>query len=190
MGRMLTRAAPAPTTAVAGADSSAVRHLEAELAELDGSDLDGLRLRWRKLFRAPAPSHLPRYLLIRIIAYRLQANVFGDLDRETARYLDRVARDWKARQASGKQRSPAAILPPANRRPLKTGTLLEREHNGRMHRVVVVKDGFIWNEATYRSLSEVARAITGTKWNGPRFFGLRQRTDKLAAGMKTKRVAS
>ena len=144
---------------------------------MEGLVLDGLRLRWRKLFRTPAPSHLPRYLLFRILGYRLQANVYGDLDRETVRFLNRVAKEWKKRRANGEPRSLKAI-PAPNRRSLKPGTLLAREHGGTMHRVVVVADGYLWNEKTYRSLSEVARAITGTNWNGPRFFGLRDRSEK------------
>jgi Protein of unknown function (DUF2924) len=68
-----------------------------------------------------------------------------------------------------------AIPPLPERRSLKPGTELVREHAGALHRVVVLADGFAWNGARYRSLSEVARAITGTNWNGPRFFGLRDK---------------
>jgi hypothetical protein len=185
--RKLLEAERASAIAIVGVESAAVQTLDAELAELDRLDIDGLRLLWRKLFRKPALSHLPRYLLVRIIAYRLQANVYGDLDRETVKYLDRVAREWQARRASGTPRSPTAILPPPKPRPLKAGTLLEREHGGRMHQVVVMKNGFGWNETTYRSLSEVARAITGTNWNGPRFFGLRDKADAQVAVEKRKR---
>jgi hypothetical protein len=162
-----------------GIGDAAIANLERELASLDGLDIDGLRLRWRKLFRKPAPSHLPRYLLLRIIAYRLQANVYGDLDRETVRFLDRVAAEWKKRRAYGEPRSLKSI-PAPNRRPLKPGTLLAREHGGTMHQVVVVPNGYIWNDKTYRSLSEIAGAITGTKWSGPRFFGLRDIGEKVA----------
>jgi hypothetical protein len=164
---------------------TAVRNLERELASLDGLDIDGLRLRWRKLFRKPAPSHLPRYLLLRIIAYRLQANVYGDLDRETVRFLDRVASAWKKQRASNKPRKPKAVppIPPVRSHgSLKSGTLLAREYGGTMHRVVIVPGGFLWNETSYSSLSEVARAITGTNWNGPRFFGLRDKTDARGSG--------
>jgi hypothetical protein len=185
--RKLLEAERASATAIVGVESAAVQTLDAELAELDRLDIDGLRLLWRKLFRKPALSHLPRYLLVRIIAYRLQANVYGDLDRETVKYLDRVAREWQARHASGTPRSPTAILPPPKPRPLKAGTLLEREHGGRMHQVVVMNNDFSWNETTYRSLSEVARAITGTNWNGPRFFGLRDKADAQVAVEKRKR---
>jgi hypothetical protein len=178
----------ASSRVIPGADGAAVQKLEAELTELHGLDIDGLRLRWRKLFRASAPSHLPRYLLFRIIAYRLQANLYGDLDRETLRFLDRVAQDWKKRRENGEPRSLKAI-PAPKRRGLKPGTLLAREHGGTMHRVVVVRDGYLWNEKTYRSLSEIARAITGTKWNGPRFFGLRDRSEVSTSERASRRVS-
>ena len=158
--------------------SSNAPDLSAEIAALENLDIHGLRLRWRRLFRKSAPPHLPRYLLLRIIAYRIQANAFGDLDRETVRFLDRIAREREKRRASGELRSPKTppLVPPvAEKRSLKAGTILVREHEGLLHRVTVVEAGFAWNETTYRSLSEVARAITGTNWNGPRFFGLRDK---------------
>ena len=147
MSRKLLHSAAAPLKAT-DKDGAAIQNLEAELAELEGLVLDGLRLRWRKLFRTPAPSHLPRYLLFRILGYRLQANVYGDLDRETVRFLDRVAKEWKRRRANGEPRSLKAI-PAPNRRRLKPGTLLAREHGGTMHRVVVMADDYLWNEKTY-----------------------------------------
>lgn len=149
-----------------------------EIASLNDLDLDALRVRWRKLFRATAPPHLPRYLLLRMVAYRIQANAYGDLDRDTVRFLDRIARAREARRVAGGKPSSKAVppVPPAlERGSLKPGTLLVREHAGTMHRATVVAEGFSWNGSTYRSLSEVARAITGTNWNGPRFFGLRER---------------
>jgi hypothetical protein len=161
-------AAPAPA-------STAASKLSEEVAALHTLALDELRARWRKLFRAPAPAHLPRYLLLRILAYRIQANALGDLDRETVRFLDAVAQDWLKRRAAGKTNAkrPPPIPPVPDQRSLKPGTILAREHEGELHRVMVLDEGFAWNGATYRSLSEVARAITGTNWNGPRFFGLR-----------------
>lgn len=154
--------------------------VEAQVASLSGLDLHELRIRWRKLFRASAPPHLPRYLLVRVIAYRIQANVYGDLDRETARYLDRIAKEYRKRRNAGQilsARQPPPIPPVPVPRSLKPGTILAREHAGAMHRVMVVEGGFSWNGAEYQSLSEVARAITGTNWNGPRFFGLRDREE-------------
>jgi len=142
-------------------------HLDQELASLPGLSLDELRVRWRKLFRSTAPAHLPKFLLVRIVAYKLQAQANSDLDRETVRLLARIAREQKRAAKKG-------IVPPISERGrLKPGTLLIREHGGVLHKVTVVEGGFSWGETTYGSLSEVARAITGTNWNGPRFFGLR-----------------
>ena len=152
--------------------------VSAAVAALEELDIHELRIRWRKLFRSSAPAHLPRYLLLRIIAYRIQANAYGDLDRETARYLDRIAKDYQRRRAAGETGSgkkPPPVPPVPENRSLKPGTILAREHDGLLHRVVVIEGGFAWNDTKYRSLSEVARAITGTNWNGPRFFGLRDR---------------
>src|SRR5215211_7420101 len=98
--------------------------IRVEIARLGDLDLDALRLRWRKLFRAGAPPHLPRHLLLRIIAYRIQANAYGDLDRATLRFLDKIAREQEARRASGDK--PARRLVPSipERRSLKPGTEL------------------------------------------------------------------
>jgi hypothetical protein len=152
--------------------------LRAEIAALSRLDLDGLRLRWRNETRRSAPPHLPKYLLLRMLAYRIQANVLGDLDPETKRALDRVARDQK-RAASNSARG----RPPP--RALKPGTTLVREWEGELHRVAIVADGFTWGGKTYASLSIVAKAITGTQWSGPRFFGLLNRKSGQAATGET-----
>src|SRR5918993_2950642 len=94
-----------------------------EIARLGDLDLDALRLRWRKLFRPSAPPHLPRHLLLRIIAYRIQANAYGDLDRATLRFLDKITRERETRRASGDQRRGVPPIPPVDqRRSLKPGT--------------------------------------------------------------------
>lgn len=157
--------------------------LSGELEALPGMDIDGLRLRYRQLHRKTAPAHIPRWLLLRIIACRMQALALGDLDPESIRLLDRVARDQKkdsARVSSGGTASAGqsgadgtAVAPVPYR--LRPGTQLVREHNGALHRVVVMERGFSWNGRIFSSLSEVARTITGTSWNGPAFFGLRSR---------------
>ena len=153
---------------------------KAQVSALGDLDIHELRIRWRKLFRASAPPHLPRYLLLKVIAYRIQANAYGDLDRETARYLDRIAKDYQKRRAAGEitsAKQPPPIPPVPDKRTLKPGTILAREYAGAMQRVIVVENGFSWDGKQYRSLSEIARAITGTNWNGPRFFGLRDRKE-------------
>jgi hypothetical protein len=177
VGKLGTPGAEEGSAADALAPLSLTERLSAEIAALKELDIEGLRKRWRRLFRAAAPPHLPKYLLFRVLAYRIQANALGDLDRETIRYLDRVARESEQRQAQagGKRRSRSSqILPPApTARALHPGTILVREHAGVLHRVVVMENGFAWEGKTFRSLSETAQAITGTNWNGPRFFGLR-----------------
>ena len=150
--------------------------IAAEVARLGDLELHELRVRWRKLFRKEAPAHLSRSLLSRVIAYKLQANAYGDLDRETVRFLEQIRRESERRGEGAKAR---IVVPPVpERRGLKPGTLLVREHEGTLHRVTVLDSGFAWNGAAYGSLSEVARAITGTRWNGPRFFGMRERASK------------
>ena len=148
--------------------------VEDEIAHLRGLDLGGLRARWQSVFQKPAPAHLTRHLLFAVIAYRLQADRFGDLDHATKQVLDRtVAKEtgpaMSARLASFDQK----------RTELSPGTVLVREWDRQSQRVMVMADGFAWNGRTYDSLSKVAFAITGTKWNGPRFFGLREKEDRL-----------
>lgn len=150
--------------------------VSAEVARVQELSKDELRVRWRKLFRTTAPAHLGRNLLVRIIAYKIQANAFGDLDRETVRFLDQIARD----RASGK-RGTDLVPGVSTAGTLRPGCVLVREHEGTLHEVIVTADGFTWNARAFGSLSEVARAITGTNWNGPRFFGLRDRSRQSAA---------
>jgi hypothetical protein len=169
--------------------SAAAIKLNAELARLRELSLEDLQGRWRKLFRAPAPDHLPRYLVLRMIAYKIQADALGGLDRGGIRYLQQIAESRAERladPASRKPKAPPPIPPVPGASSLKPGTVLVREHAGQLHKVVVQKEGFCWNETTYRSLSEAARAITGTKWNGPRFFGLRDKGSPRQIGHATR----
>jgi hypothetical protein len=148
--------------------------LEDEIAHLRDLDLSGLRARWQSVFRRKAPDHLPRHLLYRIIAYRLQVERLGDLDRDTQRFLERVAagtRDGDEFQSGGNH---------PGRHGLQPGTILVREWDGKPQRVMVLDEGFAWNGTTYRSLTEIAFAMTGTRWSGRRFFGLRARAEKPA----------
>ena len=154
------------------ANDSRVAAIENEIAHLRGLDLGGLRARWRSLTGRAAPSHLPRTLLLRALAYRVQAAALGDLDKPTIRLLDRIADEALA----GKR----VEVPVPDRAGLKPGTVLVREWEGTPERVMVLADGFAWNGGTYPSLSKVARAITGTRWNGPRFFGLRDQKGRGA----------
>jgi hypothetical protein len=153
--------------------SASVCELEDEIAHLRDLDLPGLRARWHSVFRRRAPDHLPRHLLYRMIAYRLQAERLGDLDRDIQRFLDRVAAGSRDGEELPEESDP-------RRHGLQPGTILVREWDGKSQRVMVLDEGFAWNGTTYRSLTEIAFAMTGTRWSGPRFFGLRSRVEKPA----------
>jgi hypothetical protein len=154
------------------------RTIEDEIAHLRELDLKRLRARWQNEFGRLAPEHLTRQLLFRIIAYSIQADRLGDLDAETLKVLQ---------QAAGLEGRPPAVsraLAELDQRRFAPppGTVLVREWDRKSHRVMVLQDGFAWNGNTFDSLSQVAFAITGTKWNGPRFFGLRDRRSQIKAG--------
>lgn len=127
-----------------------------DLASIALESLDQVRTRFRTLYGAPVPECLSRDLMARLIAHRLQEQHHGKLDRRLADQIDRLGRGQEPR------------------RRLKPGTVLVREHKGVVHEVVVMPDGFFWHEETFTSLSTIAKRITGTSWNGPRFFGLQQ----------------
>ena len=149
--------------------------VEDEIAHLRGLDLGGLRARWQSVFQRQAPAHLTRHLLFTVIAYRLQADRFGDLDHATKQVLDRTV----AKEAGPTMSARLATFD-QKRTELTTGTVLVREWDRQSQRVMVMANGFAWNGQTYDSLSKVAFAITGTRWNGPRFFGLRDQADRSA----------
>ena len=149
--------------------------VEDEIVHLRGLDLKGLRARWQSVLQRPAPDHLPRHLLFAIIAYRIQIDRFGDLDHETRQLLDRTGA-----KESGTAMSARLVSFDQKRTELTPGTVLVRKWDRQSQRVMVMPDGFAWNGQTYDSLSKVAFAITGTNWNGPRFFGLRDKEDRSA----------
>lgn len=124
----------------------------------------------------------PETAFIRLIAYRIPANAFGNLDKESVQLLRQIAEQ----RAMGKVGAGVPTLESLNissrgAKGLAPGTVIGREHGGTMHHVLVLADGFAWNGTTYRSLSEVAFAITGTRWNGLRFFGLKTGAKKGAS---------
>jgi hypothetical protein len=136
--------------------------LAAEIEELPALDTATLRERWTELFGlAPAP-RISRDLLIRGVAYRLQEEADHGLSKQALRHLARAARELSE---TGSMRVSAGVG-------IKPGTKLIRECKGRVHEVTVLDDTYIWSGKQYRSLSQIARAITGTRWSGPRFFGL------------------
>ncbi len=139
--------------------------IEAGVDQVRSLGIEALRQRWRMMSGAIPPKGLSKDIIARMIAYRIQAEASGGLDKETVKLLDRLTRGGK---------------PDGLNRRLKAGTVLVREYQGERHTVTIVPDGFLWQDSTYLSLSAIARAITGTAWNGPRFFGLRLPANKGA----------
>src|SRR5262249_54379916 len=127
--------------------------LDNEIARLRGLDVGDLRARWHTVFRRRAPPQLPRHLLFRILAYRLQVDPLGDLDADCRRLLDRIA--WGP--SDGIDRLLADLNRP--RTELRPGTLLTREWDGHLQRVMVLAEGFSWSGKNYPSLSQVAFAM-------------------------------
>jgi hypothetical protein len=147
-------------------DPKRVAAVEVEIGPLRGLDLTALQARWHSLRGRPAPRHLPKHLLLRLLAYQLQVSAHGDLNPATRRYLDQVA-------AAARPGADVPVqLPVPNAPAVRPGTVLVREWAGGVCHVMALDDGFAWNGTTYRSLSQVARAITGTRWNGRRFFAV------------------
>jgi Protein of unknown function (DUF2924) len=133
--------------------------IEVEINRVRSLGVDALRTLWRTTFRSSPPPGFSKDLIARFLCWHMQEQAFGGLDPNTAKHLSGLGRGDRS---------------PADRpRRLKPGAVLLREYQGERHTVTVVANGYVWREATYASLSIIARAITGTAWNGPRFFGLR-----------------
>jgi hypothetical protein len=145
------------------ADCPTDPEVEAELEHLPKMPIRDLRKRYRELFRAELPKAFGPDLLRRSIAHRIQERAYGGLSRDDQRLLDQLVRAAQVKP-NGRLELPRQIKP---------GSELVRTWNRRTYRVVVMKKGFSWQGRPYSSLSEIAFEITGTKWNGPRFFGLR-----------------
>ena len=157
--------------------------LDATISGLAALDADQLRLQWRNHLGGTAPAHLPRWLLLKVLAYRLQAVALGDLDKATVRSIR--ASQGDAIDFAG---SPFKKRKPSTRDGigLNSGALLVREWKGKLERVMVLDNGFAWNGRTFGSLSQVAKAITGTSWNGHRFFGLRSAKERRSGRRETR----
>ena len=136
--------------------------VEAELNRLGSMPVLELRALWRVKFKSEPPAAFGPDLLRRGIAQKIQELAHGGLDAATSRLLNHLM----GQQA----KTPGKITLP---RRIKAGAILVRHWKGATHRVTVLSDGFAYEGKTYVSLSEIARRITGTRWNGPRFFGLR-----------------
>lgn len=155
-----------------------VGHVDEDVDALAELDLESLRARWNELFGHPAPKSLRRAFLIKACAYQIQVKAFGGLSSRTKRHLRDVA------EAA---RTGAPVLAPLR---IKPGTQLVRTWHGKTHVVTVAADGFEWNGGRHASLSAIARAISGTNWNGPVFFGLKRTplANKNAAGARRQPV--
>jgi Protein of unknown function (DUF2924) len=130
----------------------------AEVERVRSLSGNALRRRWQSVVGRTVPKHLTSELMRRMIATRIQEEAFGTLDRATLELLDGLGRRDRSRTTE---------------RNLKVGTVLVRDHQGRRHTVTVEPGGYVWEGTAYSSLSAIARAITGTAWSGPRFFGLK-----------------
>lgn len=137
--------------------------LAVELGGLESLSTPQLRARWKTLYETEAPPRFSRDLLVRAVAYRMQERVLGGLKPATRRVLERAAQDARSHR-------PIQVAPV---RKLGAGAILIREWGGTKHHVTVIESGVVFHGKRYRSLSEVARVITGSRWSGPLFFGLR-----------------
>jgi hypothetical protein len=154
----MSKASPPPSS----------RDVEHAIALLEGAARDELVSQWRSLYRNEPPKGAGRRFLVGAIAHALQMREAGRSAANIRRRLERL----------GEARSSAAATPNAVSQRLRPGAHLIREWNGSTHTVDVVEDGYLWKGTRYRSLSAIARAITGTRWSGPRFFGLTQDADR------------
>src|SRR6202158_2444920 len=148
--------------------------LSAEIAGLESLDLNQLRARWKLLYETEAPPHLSRDWLRRAVAYRMQENVLGGLKPATRRLLERIAEDARARKTS-------KVVP---LRKIGPNTILIREWGGTRHQVTVLENGAMFRGKRYRSLSQVARVITGSQWSGPLFFGIEAPAKEASSGAR------
>ena len=136
--------------------------LEQEIAGLADLPRSELVARWQALYRAASSKGVSRRLLVRTIAYEMQTKRYGRLKRSTDRRLRMFANGTANGDHGGRKTAPT----------LQSGARLVREWNGVNHVVEVIEGGYVWNGDRHRSLSAIARAITGARWSGPRFFGL------------------
>ncbi len=152
--------------------SSTTSALAHEIAALRQATPADLKERWRALYCTEPPRRISRDLLVRALAYRIQEKALGGLKPSTRRLLAKVAADVSAR----------GLIQVAPEPSLKPGSVLLREWHGTQHQVTVRDDGIVFRGKPYKSLSEVAYRITGTKWSGPRFFGLKSNHQERGDG--------
>ncbi len=150
---------------------SAVEKLAARLRALEELDYDALRAEWRRHYRAPPPKRVSRGLLMLGVAWKVQERAYGGLGAATKRRIADLAKTVERNGDVTRNRVAR----------LKPGAKLVREWRGETHTVIVLEDGFEWKGTQWRSLSVIARKITGVHWSGPRFFGLAEQT-RIGAG--------
>ena len=142
--------------------------LEREIAALPEMNIAQLRSKWRQRLKEAPPLHVRKQLFVPILAYKLQEQAYGCLKPEVRRQLEKIAGRY--------HRDPNAKAAPIREpKRIKPGTRLLRQWNGTTHQVLVVENGFEYEGERYKSLSVIARNITGTRWSGPLFFGLNDR---------------
>jgi hypothetical protein len=147
----------------AAIQQSSTEAVNAEISRLSGLPIAELRAAWRAEFHREPPKTLWREMLLRTLTWRLQEKAFGGYDKTTTKLLEAYGRGKEGSQLH---------------RRLKSGTVLVREFEGVRHTVTILPEGYVWREKTYASLTAIAKIITGTNWNGPRFFGLREGTGR------------
>jgi hypothetical protein len=150
-------------------------NLAIQLAGLPSLNQDALSALWRQLFQTAQPRQLRRHLVVRILAYRIQEQRFGGLSAGASKRLSQIAR------AVEKDSTAEVAAVPA----FKPGTRLLRQWRDQTHVVTVKEKGYEYQGAQYQSLSEVARLITGTRWSGPLFFGLKSSPAKASASPRS-----
>lgn len=138
--------------------------ISTKLQELPRLSKPELLALWRELFAQPAHPKLRRDLMIPLLAYGIQEQAYGGLKPTTRKRLQQLAAEQQK-----EQKAPLPLLPQ-----LKPGTKLLRQWQGEMHEILVADGGFEYRGTRYKTLSEIARQITGTRWSGPLFFGLKQ----------------
>lgn len=154
---------------------TAAARLQAKLAALGDMTAADLRQEWRRLYRSAPPQRIRRDLLVLAISWKLQASVHGGLTAAQTRKLESLA---KVLRDDGELAGSSAIR-------VKPGVRLMREWRGETHQVLVLEEGFEWRGQRFRSLSAIARAISGTQWSGPRFFGLERRPKPFLSEART-----
>jgi hypothetical protein len=164
-----TRGPPGPASAASTPGSGAA--IDARITALNALTTADLQIEWRRLYRAAPPTRLSRDLLVRGVAYKLQEQVYGGLSQDVRRRLRSLVE-------GPDQQSRSRVAPAIT---LKPGTKLVREWRGHVHTVNVLGDGFDYRGQRYRSLTQIARLITGVHWSGPLFFGLSKRRQAVEA---------